>query len=227
MRPSGRSWGGSTIPGACAGRGRRSWGTATPLVGWSALALLLAACSDDAPSVLRPQSEAARTVEGLWWLTFWTAVVVVGVVVAFILVAVRRGRARAAEEGIDITVFPEDHPDSPDAQTLLIRLPPDVPAQVNPVWLYGPFHADQVPSPAQPDWWLGWVEGALRIFPPWETRAFDYEIPNPFFPGVLLPASASACSTCGRSSRPGSPATASPTTCSTGPATVPCARPWG
>ncbi len=59
--------------------------------------------------------------------------------------------------------------------------------QVNPVWLYGPFHAAQVPSPAQPDWWLGWVEGALRIMPPWEIRAFGYEIPNPFFPGVLLP----------------------------------------
>jgi len=59
--------------------------------------------------------------------------------------------------------------------------------QVNPVWLYGPFHPDQVPSPAQPDWWLGWVEGALRIFPPWEARALGYEIPNPFFPGVLLP----------------------------------------
>ncbi|MFP5316723.1 MAG: cytochrome b [Acidimicrobiia bacterium] len=59
--------------------------------------------------------------------------------------------------------------------------------QVNPVWLYGPFHPEQVPSPAQPDWWLGWVEGALRIFPPWETRAFGYEIPNPFYPGVLLP----------------------------------------
>ncbi len=59
--------------------------------------------------------------------------------------------------------------------------------QVNPVWLYGPFHAAQVPSPAQPDWWLGWVEGALRIIPPWEIRAFGYEIPNPFFPGVLLP----------------------------------------
>ncbi|HJP64803.1 MAG TPA: cytochrome bc complex cytochrome b subunit [Actinomycetota bacterium] len=59
--------------------------------------------------------------------------------------------------------------------------------QINPVWLYGPFRPDQVPSPAQPDWWLGWLEGALRIFPPWEVRAFDYEIPNPFFPGVLLP----------------------------------------
>ena len=59
--------------------------------------------------------------------------------------------------------------------------------QINPVWLYGPFRPQQVPSPAQPDWWLGWVEGALRIFPAWEIRAFGYEIPNPFFPGVLLP----------------------------------------
>ncbi len=59
--------------------------------------------------------------------------------------------------------------------------------QVNALWLYGPFRPSQVPSPAQPDWWLGWVEGALRIFPPWEIRAFGYEIPNPFFPGVLLP----------------------------------------
>jgi ubiquinol-cytochrome c reductase cytochrome b subunit len=59
--------------------------------------------------------------------------------------------------------------------------------QINPLWLYGPFRAAQVPSPAQPDWWLGWVEGALRIFPPWEIRAFGFEIPNPFYPGALLP----------------------------------------
>jgi ubiquinol-cytochrome c reductase cytochrome b subunit len=59
--------------------------------------------------------------------------------------------------------------------------------QINPVWLYGPFRPEQVPSPAQPDWYLGWVEGALRLFPAWEIRAFGYEIPNPFFPGVLLP----------------------------------------
>ena len=59
--------------------------------------------------------------------------------------------------------------------------------QINPVWLYGPFRPSEVPSPAQPDWWLGWLEGALRIFPPWELRAFGYEIPNPFYPGVLVP----------------------------------------
>jgi ubiquinol-cytochrome c reductase cytochrome b subunit len=55
------------------------------------------------------------------------------------------------------------------------------------VWLYGPFEPQQVTSPAQPDWYLGWVEGALRLFPAWEIRAFGYEVPNPFYPAVLLP----------------------------------------
>lgn len=59
--------------------------------------------------------------------------------------------------------------------------------QINPVWLYGPFKPEQVPSPAQPDWYMGWLEGALRLFPAWEITAFGYEIPNPFFPAVLLP----------------------------------------
>ncbi|MDQ3986345.1 MAG: ubiquinol-cytochrome c reductase cytochrome b subunit [Actinomycetota bacterium] len=60
-------------------------------------------------------------------------------------------------------------------------------AQINPVWLYGPFDPATVSSPAQPDWYLGWVEGALRIFPAWEIRAFGHTIPNPFFPAILLP----------------------------------------
>jgi quinol---cytochrome-c reductase cytochrome b subunit len=60
-------------------------------------------------------------------------------------------------------------------------------AQINPVWLYGPFNASAVTSPAQPDWYVGWLEGALRIFPSWEIRAFGHTIPNPFFPAILLP----------------------------------------
>jgi ubiquinol-cytochrome c reductase cytochrome b subunit len=59
--------------------------------------------------------------------------------------------------------------------------------QINPVWLYGPFTPAAVSSPAQPDWYLGWLEGALRIFPAWEIRALGHAIPNPFFPAVLLP----------------------------------------
>jgi ubiquinol-cytochrome c reductase cytochrome b subunit len=34
---------------------------------------------------------------------------------------------------------------------------------------------------------VGWLEGALRIFPSWEIRAFGHTVPNPFFPAVLLP----------------------------------------
>ena len=60
-------------------------------------------------------------------------------------------------------------------------------AQINPMWLYGPFRVQNVSSASQPDWYIGWLEGALRIMPPWEIRAFGYEIPNVFFPGVLLP----------------------------------------
>jgi ubiquinol-cytochrome c reductase cytochrome b subunit len=59
--------------------------------------------------------------------------------------------------------------------------------QINPVWLYGPFDPAQVTSPAQPDWYLGWLEGALRLFPNWEIRAFGFEVPEPFFPGVVMP----------------------------------------
>ena len=60
-------------------------------------------------------------------------------------------------------------------------------AQINPVWLYGPFSPSAVSSPAQPDWYLGWLEGALRLFPNWEFRGFGHAVANPFFPAVLLP----------------------------------------
>ncbi len=60
-------------------------------------------------------------------------------------------------------------------------------AQINPVWIYGPFDPTTVSSPAQPDWYLGWIEGALRLAPNWEIRMFGYRIPEPFFPGVLFP----------------------------------------
>ena len=42
--------------------------------------------------------------------------------------------------------------------------------QVNPVWVYGPFDPSVVSAPAQPDWYLGWLEGALRLAPPFEFR---------------------------------------------------------
>jgi ubiquinol-cytochrome c reductase cytochrome b subunit len=59
--------------------------------------------------------------------------------------------------------------------------------QINPIWIYGPFRPADVSAASQPDWYMGFLDGALRIFPPWEIRAFGFEVPNPFFPGVVLP----------------------------------------
>jgi ubiquinol-cytochrome c reductase cytochrome b subunit len=44
-----------------------------------------------------------------------------------------------------------------------------------------------VSSPAQPDWYIGWVEGALRMYPPWEFRVLGHLVPNPFVPAVVVP----------------------------------------
>ena len=63
-------------------------------------------------------------------------------------------------------------------------------AQINPVWLYGPYDPAQaaaVTSGSQPDWYVGWVDGALRVMPGWEIRAFGHTVANPFFPGILMP----------------------------------------
>ena len=58
--------------------------------------------------------------------------------------------------------------------------------EINPIWIYGPFDPAQVSAASQPDWYMGWLDGALRIMPGWEFRAFGFEVPNPFFPAVFL-----------------------------------------
>ncbi|HVM40502.1 MAG TPA: hypothetical protein VM618_06955, partial [Acidimicrobiia bacterium] len=59
--------------------------------------------------------------------------------------------------------------------------------QINPVWLWGPFLPYTTSVPAQPDWYVGWVEGALRLFPPWRLEVGAFEIPEPFWPAVFVP----------------------------------------
>ncbi|MBQ1016808.1 cytochrome bc complex cytochrome b subunit [Micromonospora sp. D93] len=58
--------------------------------------------------------------------------------------------------------------------------------QINPVWIYGPFAPAQATAPAQPDWYVAWGDGALRLFPPWEIHIAGHLVPAPFFPGVVL-----------------------------------------
>jgi len=60
--------------------------------------------------------------------------------------------------------------------------------QVNPVWLYGPYVPTTASSPAQPDWYIGWLEGILRLAPSGDIHLFGHMIPSPFIPAVVFPA---------------------------------------
>jgi ubiquinol-cytochrome c reductase cytochrome b subunit len=59
--------------------------------------------------------------------------------------------------------------------------------QINPVWLYGPYLPYLAAVPAQPDWYVGWLEGALRLGLPVEPTILGVTIPTLFVPGVLIP----------------------------------------
>jgi ubiquinol-cytochrome c reductase cytochrome b subunit len=61
-------------------------------------------------------------------------------------------------------------------------------AQINPIWLWGPYHTYSSTNGAQPDWYLGWLIGALRLVPGWDFVIGHYTlVPNPFWGGALFP----------------------------------------
>jgi ubiquinol-cytochrome c reductase cytochrome b subunit len=61
-------------------------------------------------------------------------------------------------------------------------------ASINPIWLYGPYTPGQVSAGSQPDWYMGWLDGLVRMAPPLETYFFGYTISwNILIPGLILP----------------------------------------
>ncbi|HJQ42762.1 MAG TPA: cytochrome bc complex cytochrome b subunit [Jatrophihabitantaceae bacterium] len=60
-------------------------------------------------------------------------------------------------------------------------------AQINPVWLFGPYNPAQVSAGSQPDWYMMFLDGSTRLFPSWEIRAFGHTVPPLFWPTVVLP----------------------------------------
>ena len=60
--------------------------------------------------------------------------------------------------------------------------------QINPIWLWGPYNVENGTNGAQPDWYLGWLIGALRLMPNWEPVIAGYTVfPNPFWGGLVFP----------------------------------------
>ncbi len=59
---------------------------------------------------------------------------------------------------------------------------------INPIWIFGPYTPDQVSAGSQPDWYIGWLEGALRLMPNWENVIAGFTISwNVFIPSVVIP----------------------------------------
>ena len=68
--------------------------------------------------------------------------------------------------------------------------------QVNPIWLYGPYSPAAVSAGSQPDFYMGWLEGALRMSPSWtwdlagHTVAWDVFVAALVVPGLFFTAAA-------------------------------------
>jgi len=61
-------------------------------------------------------------------------------------------------------------------------------ASINPIWLYGPYTPGQISAGSQPDWYMGWLDGLVRMAPPLETHAFGHTISwNILIPAVIVP----------------------------------------
>jgi len=60
--------------------------------------------------------------------------------------------------------------------------------QINPIWLWGPYHTYLSTNGAQPDWYLGWLIGGLRLVPSIDVTIGHYTlVPNPFWGGAAFP----------------------------------------
>ncbi|WP_243726107.1 cytochrome b N-terminal domain-containing protein [Actinomadura rubrisoli] len=55
--------------------------------------------------------------------------------------------------------------------------------QINPVWLYGPYSPTAISAGSQPDWYLAFGDGALRLMPGWDVAVAGHTLAL----GVVVP----------------------------------------
>lgn len=59
---------------------------------------------------------------------------------------------------------------------------------INNVWNYGPYDPSPVSAGAQPDWYMLFLEGGLRLMPGWEFELLGFTFSmNILIPGVVIP----------------------------------------
>jgi ubiquinol-cytochrome c reductase cytochrome b subunit len=102
----------------------------------------------------------------------------------------RRDRRRGERKLVGMPTFPAYAPRSlglfAGVASMLFLLGGLV--QINPIWLWGPYEVGLSTNGAQPDWYLGWLIGALRLVPGFDLTIGGYTVvPNPFWGGALFP----------------------------------------
>jgi len=60
-------------------------------------------------------------------------------------------------------------------------------AQINPIWIYGPYNPTSISASSQPDWYMGFLEGALRMWPSWRWNVDGYSFAFNVFVPALVP----------------------------------------
>ena len=62
-------------------------------------------------------------------------------------------------------------------------------AQVNPVWLIGPYQPGSISAGAVPDWYMAFLDGGLRIMPAWDLSIAGHRLAlGVLIPGLVVPA---------------------------------------
>jgi ubiquinol-cytochrome c reductase cytochrome b subunit len=62
-------------------------------------------------------------------------------------------------------------------------------AQINPVWLVGPYQPGSISAGSVPDWYMGFLDGPLRIMPAWELSIAGHPLAlDVLIPGLVVPA---------------------------------------
>jgi ubiquinol-cytochrome c reductase cytochrome b subunit len=61
-------------------------------------------------------------------------------------------------------------------------------AQINPVWLIGPYQPGSITAGAVPDWYMAFIDGRLRLMPAWELTIAGHPLAlGVLIPGLVLP----------------------------------------
>ncbi|HVM00763.1 MAG TPA: cytochrome b N-terminal domain-containing protein [Egibacteraceae bacterium] len=120
----------------------------------------------------------------------------VGLITVHLMIMVRQRHTQFPRPGIDGHRFVLGKPMWPSqfalSTTLILWIAGLLSAAAvlipwSDVLLIGPYVPGEVGNNAQPDWFLFWLEGALRVFPPLEFRMLGMTVSGAFVAGVVLP----------------------------------------